>query len=1260
MRARSHSGVRLDQLMILLERTILIQQDPVTGLFANNPDDFPTHAWIRDNVYAVQAIWAMYRAYQKSAEFDEDLAKARELGLTCVKTMQSLLDCMVRQVDKIERFKMHQRSPDSLHAKYSVRTKATVVGDSDWGHLQIDAISLYLLILAQMTASGLQVVRNFDEVAFVQNLVYYIETGYRTPDFGVWERGDKTNQGICELNASSIGMAKAALQALNDVGDLFGDGSKGSIIHVLPDEIQQCSAALNSMLPRESFSKETDAALLSIIAYPAFSVEDLDLVELTRTTIMDTLYGRYGCRRFLRDGYKNALEDPHRLYYINAELQKFENIECEWPIFICYLFLDAMFRKDEAARQTFWKQLQSIVLTDFPKRKSSDPAAPKYNFIQLLPELYVVPIDRVELERVAHGSQDRVPSGTTPFLWAQSLYILCCLLHDGFLTPAELDPLSRRLSSMEKRPPCEVQVVLLAESIDVQRELAQHDIKIQLVSDIDPMFSIQPASTLRKILNRVGQSSKLNLSGRPLDRDVELLSTSKLYHLGQKFVVFTPQFMDRRRSHIMYDIRILMDEWSSELQYIYMSWNSVSISGRPLVALVLSKNMLQTDSGVLTPSLMNRRQRSTVLGAIKKIKNGYIGGARVVMKNLSEFFRTTSVSKLELHDANIEDFLTDESSSVPKSLPQAQANNSTQAGATGLKRGDSIKDRWSKQYKEVHQASMRHRSIALDSNDADLLKLRLAHTKTNHEHSHTKQAEQHDNRRLNELKEEALFKQLNNSIIHTFSDTRAPSYITIRIVRQQLTHSQLESMQVEDLVDMLHETSILDEQASLIHLIWMKMGPNFDTKLNGVNGVTVRMLTEELYTKACESRDWAWVRLTAGLLRKQLDELSKAVTHLLVRQKQITVGLPSKKEEAITCPKTKDELREILNRCFGDDPNSYTLAQELIVSLGSLVRTEPRLFVEMFRLRIGLIIQILASELQRLRNLTAEVATQQLLAISPFELKCMLFSILSGRLLEDFGAEEDAFTGGKELRTGMGSFRKQIEERKSMRKSMRARALSSGGMTRNTSSQASLNKKQSPGLTEEASDNEYNSENDASTAEDFQFGIWLRHRRIDGALNRVPPEFYANLWDTVRLFPHGISINRTILHRSLTQEMTRREIKFALQVEQLLNQISEPEYREIIVEALTLMGRLDKIILAEPKIPTDRPFEIERVVEGGNKIFVEQNKMMGTIVLDCCASQRPCDGARGICKHFYDTAPAGEFGTAHCFIKAIMDIFSPE
>lgn len=30
-------------------------------------------------------------------------------------------------------------------------------------------------------------------------------------DYGMWERGDKTNQGITEINASSIGMAKVSV-----------------------------------------------------------------------------------------------------------------------------------------------------------------------------------------------------------------------------------------------------------------------------------------------------------------------------------------------------------------------------------------------------------------------------------------------------------------------------------------------------------------------------------------------------------------------------------------------------------------------------------------------------------------------------------------------------------------------------------------------------------------------------------------------------------------------------------------------------------------------------------------------------------------------------------------------------------------------------------------------------------------------------------------------------------------------------------------
>ena len=82
-----------------------------------------------------------------------------------------------------------QSKYDSIHAKFDAVTLKTVVGDYEWGHLQMDAVAIYVLLLAQMTVSGLQIIYNYDEVAFVQNLVYYLEQAYRTPDFGIWERG---------------------------------------------------------------------------------------------------------------------------------------------------------------------------------------------------------------------------------------------------------------------------------------------------------------------------------------------------------------------------------------------------------------------------------------------------------------------------------------------------------------------------------------------------------------------------------------------------------------------------------------------------------------------------------------------------------------------------------------------------------------------------------------------------------------------------------------------------------------------------------------------------------------------------------------------------------------------------------------------------------------------------------------------------------------------------------------------------------------
>jgi len=86
------------------------------------------------------------------------------------------------------------------------------------GVLQVDATSIWLLMLLN-DCFWIARHHTIDEVNFVQNLVYYIGRAYRTP---LWDlERNKINHGNPELNASSVGMAKAALEALNGL-DLFG------------------------------------------------------------------------------------------------------------------------------------------------------------------------------------------------------------------------------------------------------------------------------------------------------------------------------------------------------------------------------------------------------------------------------------------------------------------------------------------------------------------------------------------------------------------------------------------------------------------------------------------------------------------------------------------------------------------------------------------------------------------------------------------------------------------------------------------------------------------------------------------------------------------------------------------------------------------------------------------------------------------------------------------------------------------------------
>ena len=584
--------LRLDDYYHQAETIILARQDPVTGLLPASTavtvhGDY-THAWVRDNVYSILAVWGLALAYRL-----EDHERASRLERAVVKLMRGLLAAMLKQAGKVEAFK-HTRDPrDALHAKYDTHTGEPVVGDDAWGHLQLDATAIFLLMLAQMSKSGLEIVQVRHEVDFIQNLVYYLGKTYRTPDYGIWERGHKRNEGVAEVNASSVGMAKAALEAIQGFEPLPG---RAPTIHVQGDDIAQARKTLEGLLPHESESKETDAALLCIIGFPAYAVEDPVLVARTRAEIIGKLQGRYGCKRFLRDGHQTVLEDHSRLHYEPGELREFEHIESEWPLFFTYLLVDAALRGDEEEARDYRARLEGL----FQERDGQ----------RLLPELYYVPADLVDRERARPHSQSRVPNENVPLVWAQSLYLLGALVQEGYVQTADIDPLQRHLR-VGKRLEATVQVALLAEDGVVQARLASQQVVAETLQEIAPV-QVHYADELETALGGLGVNTSLGLSGRPRSR-LGSLTTSQQFMLRDECVLFLPACLNRHEFYLTLDNRLLAETIKGEITYLQRHWCQ---SGQPLLVLLITGPMLDAAGADVLLTYLKELQKGAIAGVV--------------------------------------------------------------------------------------------------------------------------------------------------------------------------------------------------------------------------------------------------------------------------------------------------------------------------------------------------------------------------------------------------------------------------------------------------------------------------------------------------------------------------------------------------------------------------------------------------------------------------------------------------------------------
>ncbi|MEH7237405.1 glycoside hydrolase family 15 protein [Bacillus sp. JJ1562] len=247
-----------------------------------------------------------------------------------------------------------------IHSRYSTDLKEMPV---EWGHAQNDAIGAFLWGVGEGYRLGQKVIRDKKDIEIVQKLVDYLEClqYWKAKDNGMWEEN-------MEVHASSIGACVAGLNAVK------------ILVNVKEDLIKKGENALRNLLPRESETKDSDLALLSLV-FP-YRVVDRDTAIKIVETVSSKLERTYGVIRYENDQYYN------------------EGNEAEWCfgfpwLGLCYLELGQFHKASEYIEKT-----KRIVPDNWE-----------------VPELYV-------------GGTNK-PNGNTPLAWSVAMsYIFLTKMED--------------------------------------------------------------------------------------------------------------------------------------------------------------------------------------------------------------------------------------------------------------------------------------------------------------------------------------------------------------------------------------------------------------------------------------------------------------------------------------------------------------------------------------------------------------------------------------------------------------------------------------------------------------------------------------------------------------------------------------------------------------------------------------------------------------------------------------------------------------
>lgn len=287
-----------------------------SGLFLASAQNVSTgynKAWLRDNFY-------MSLAYEAVEDWDTVRSMCR-----------AILDLFLVHKDKIQWAAENKplESWQYIHARFHPETFEEYW--EEWGNKQNDAIGALLFKFAELEERGIKVVETEDDRWILQKLVEYLNSleYWQDPDNGVWEENE-------EVHASSVGAILAALIKLKEMG-----------ICTIPEGmIEKGQETLDMLLPRESETKFTDLALLSLI-YPYNVVSDTQADAILKN-LEYHLERNLGIIRYKNDAYYNNNKDM-------------VSEEAEWTFGFPWLSIIYARRGDVDTAQKYFKKAQLTI-----------------------------------------------------------------------------------------------------------------------------------------------------------------------------------------------------------------------------------------------------------------------------------------------------------------------------------------------------------------------------------------------------------------------------------------------------------------------------------------------------------------------------------------------------------------------------------------------------------------------------------------------------------------------------------------------------------------------------------------------------------------------------------------------------------------------------------------------------------------------------------------------------------------------------------